>query len=148
MKSVQVAVRGNEDRTSAPALSSLNKVCPGILPLEEIDGPYDVMPTTFNFPVEYDSLDIHGADFVVERGDGSFTRPVCAFLDPAAEANELHTVTLLGHFGGRSENQWPRSISVVGDLKLYNNEAHKVISAKGLQLKRSDGGDGWVVGNA
>lgn len=104
MKSVQVAPRGNEDRTSATSLANLDKLCPGLKPLNEIDRPYDAMPTTFNFPVEYDSLDITGADFVVERSDGSLTRPVCAFLDPAAESNELHTVALLGHFGGRDEN--------------------------------------------
>jgi len=65
--------------------------------------PYDAMPTTFNFPVVYESLDIDGGDFRITMSDGTFTKPVCAFLDPANEYNEGHTVTIIGHFGGREE---------------------------------------------
>ena len=47
------------------------------------------MPTTFNFPIMYETLDLNGDDFVVTLSDGTFTRPVCAFLDPANEGNEI-----------------------------------------------------------
>ena len=79
------------------------------------------MPTTFNFPVVQSSLDINGRDFIVTRADGSTTRPVCAFLDPAIEGNECHTVTLMGHFGGRKEEESPVAIFVEGNIKLYDN---------------------------
>lgn len=84
------------------------------------------MPTTFNFPVQYETLDINGDDFVVTLADGTFTRPVCAILDPAFEPSEMHTVALVGHFGGRDEGTWPSAIEVVEDtLKLYDNENKK-----------------------
>lgn len=60
------------------------------------------MPTTFNFPVVYNTLDINGGDFRIERSDGTFTSPDCAILDPASEGNEGHTVTIIGIFGGRN----------------------------------------------
>ena len=102
------------------------------------------MPTTFNFPVVYDTLDVDGDDFLVTLHDGTWTRPVCAFLDPANEPNEGHTVTLTGHFGGREEGQWPTSIEVVSDdLKLWDNIQKKQISAKGLKLERETGGASW-----
>ena len=83
--------------------------------------PYDAMPVTFNFPVIYDTLDVNGDDFVITLADGSFTRPKCAILDPASEGNEMHTVALIGHFGGREAGQWPESIRIATDLKLYDN---------------------------
>jgi hypothetical protein len=46
------------------------------------------MPVTFNYPVKYDTLDINGNNFIVTLADGTFTRPVCAILDPANEGNE------------------------------------------------------------
>lgn len=97
------------------------------------------MHTTFNFPIEYKSLNIDGDDFLIEigRGDGkTMSRPVCAIIDPASEPNELHTVTLIGEFGGRSAAQWPSKITVVGDLKLFDNVNGKIVSAKGLTLER------------
>lgn len=82
-------------------------------------------------------MDINGDDFVVTLADGTFTRPLCAILDPANEPNEMHTVTLVGHFGGRAESQWPNAIEVVSEtLKLYDNENKKIISAKNLKLER------------
>lgn len=107
------------------------------------------MPTTFNFPIMYETLDLNGDDFVVTLSDGTFTRPVCAFLDPANEGNEHHTVTLIGHFGGRSEGQWPEAIEVVGDdLKLWNNADRVIIPARGLRLDRTTGGNLWRMGDS
>lgn len=112
--------------------------------LSEMDRPYDAMPTTFNFPVVHDTLDIHGGQFLVWRADGTPINPVCAFVDPANEPNEGHTVTLIGHFGGRTEKEWPVSIQVVSEkLKLYNNVSRKYESAAGLKLERATGGTKW-----
>lgn len=60
------------------------------------------MTVVFNFPVVFESLDVNGDDFVVTMADGSFTRPKCAVLEPSSEGNEMHTVTLIGNFGGRN----------------------------------------------
>jgi len=64
---------------------------------------------------------------------------VCAFLDPAIEGNEGHTVSIIGHFGGRTDDTSPLSIQVTTDLKLYDNINNKEISAKSLMLEKSDG---------
>jgi len=92
----------------------------------------------------YETLDMNGDDFVITMSDGTFTRPVCAFLDPANEPNEMHTVTIIGHFGGRLEGTWPEAIEVVGHtLKLWNNVARTILPARGLKLERTTGGNLW-----
>lgn len=70
------------------------------------------MPVTFNYPVIQETLDINGNNFIITKSDGTLTRALCAFLDPANEGNELHTVALIGHFGGRNEGQWPNQIRI------------------------------------
>lgn len=88
------------------------------------------MPTTFNFPVIQETLDVNGDDFLIRRADGSYTRPVCAMLAPADEGNEGHTVTLIGYFGGRSYGTSPLSIQVTSaTLKLNDNVNSKHILA-------------------
>jgi hypothetical protein len=135
--------QGFEFVTSSLALTGLEHLCKGIGKLEDIDRPYDILHTTFNYPIEYNSLDINGGDFVVQLGSGRSTRPVCAVIDPDSEPNELHTVTLIGYFGERAEGQWPTKISVIGHLDLFDNVHNKIISAKGLELSLT--ADPWAA---
>ena len=98
-------------------------MCPDIIVFEDLpEGPYDAMPVTFSLPVLQATLDRE--DFEVTRFDGSKFTPVCAFLAPADEPNECHTVALIGYFGTQESNQGPLTVEIVGDLTLvdhYNN---------------------------
>jgi len=68
-------------------------------------------------------------------------------LDPAIEKNEGHTVSLIGHFGGRSEKDWPKCIHVASEnLKLFDIFNNKEIPAVGLALLRTDGARPWTQG--
>lgn len=54
--------------------------------------------------------------------DNTFTRAKCAILDPATEGNEGHSVSIIGHFGGRTTDTAPTQIRIVGDLKLRKTD--------------------------
>ena len=60
-------------------------------------------------------------DFEVTRADGSKYTPVCAFLAPADEPNECHTVALIGYFGTKLADEGPLSVEIVGDLTLVDH---------------------------
>jgi hypothetical protein len=71
---------------------------------------------------------------------------VCAILDPALEGNEMNTVHLIGHFGGRTFETSPSQVRVVGELKLRDYIQGKNVAAAGLKLDRDNGSTEWEMG--
>jgi len=93
--------KGRKDATSALALTDFNLVCKNLQSIDKEPRAYDVMLVSFNYPVIYKTLNIDGDNFIIEKSDGVLVRPKCALLEPTNEPNELNTVHLIGHFGGR-----------------------------------------------
>ncbi|NVB42726.1 hypothetical protein G6O69_33200 [Pseudenhygromyxa sp. WMMC2535] len=75
-------------------------------------GGEDGMPVVFSAQVDDATLDPE--DFIVETQDGEELVPLCATLNPANEALELHTVLLAGPFG--TAQAQPVAVEVVGVL--------------------------------
>jgi hypothetical protein len=70
----------------------------------------DGMPLVFRRAVDGSTLD--ASDFEVERASGVRSRPLCATLLPANEADELRTVLLIGDLADADDA--PVAVSVVG----------------------------------
>lgn len=66
------------------------------------------------FADELDPLTLSPLAFGVLRADGRRVRPIRAFLAPADEGDENHSVTLLGNFG--SEGAPPVAVHVLGTI--------------------------------
>lgn len=66
------------------------------------------------FADELDPLTLSPLAFGVLRADGRRVRPTRAFLAPADESDENHSVTLLGNFG--SEGAPPVAVHVLGTI--------------------------------
>lgn len=72
----------------------------------------DGMPLVFRRAVDGTTLD--ASDFEVERASGVRSRPLCATLLPANEADELRTVLLIGDLADAEDA--PIAVSVTGAL--------------------------------
>lgn len=103
---------------------------------------------TFNYPIVHTSLDIKGSNFEFVLHDDTMARPACAIMENGFEGNEQHAVRLIGHFGERDAGKGPKSVKIIGDLKLHKNDVtpNKEVSAKGLKMESSAGGNQWVEG--
>ena len=113
----------------------------------DLDRPFDAMPTTFNYPVLGSSLNRDGSDFMIVMSDGTKTSPFCAFLAPADENNEGHTVAIIGNYGGREQGTWPQSIEIVSDTLMLSDFANDMtpFKAKGAKLEWSQ--KSWKSGD-